>query len=74
MNCHNDYKLFCFQGTTISVMICTERNLTIQNSILLIKNGSLPIHGIDYKIEMFKSVLEKTPNYQKLFEYVQKVV
>ncbi len=68
-----DYKLFCFHGKPLFVMICTERESHHPKFYFVNKEWELLPYGIDYKNRNVSTVLEKPQNYQKLFEYAEKL-
>ncbi|QUT01925.1 ATP-grasp fold amidoligase family protein [Proteus terrae] len=68
-----DYKLFCFNGKPLFVMICTERESQHPKFYFVNKEWELLPYGIDYKNSEVSSILEKPQNYQKLFEYAEKL-
>lgn len=68
-----DYKLFCFHGKPLFVMICTERESQHPKFYFVNKEWELLPYGIDYKNNEVSSILDKPQNYQKLFEYAEKL-
>ncbi|HEJ9487905.1 TPA: glycosyl transferase [Proteus mirabilis] len=68
-----DYKLFCFHGEPLFVMICTERESQHPKFYFVNKEWELLPYGIDYKNSEVSTILDKPQNYQKLFEYAEKL-
>lgn len=68
-----DYKLFCFHGKPLFVMICTERESQHPKFYFVNKKWELLPYGIDYKNNEVSSILDKPQNYQKLFEYAERL-
>ncbi|WP_258086308.1 ATP-grasp fold amidoligase family protein [Xenorhabdus bovienii] len=68
-----DYKVFCFNGKPLFVMLCTERETDKPKYYFMDKEWNILPYGLDYLELKDKSSLKKPDGYEKLFHYAKKL-
>ncbi|PHM62365.1 ATP-grasp fold amidoligase family protein [Xenorhabdus ishibashii] len=66
-----DYKVFCFHGHPLFVMVCTERETDKPKYYFVDKEWDILPYGLDYLNLKDKSLLEKPDGYSDLFHYAE---
>ncbi|MGJ0576531.1 ATP-grasp fold amidoligase family protein [Xenorhabdus bovienii] len=68
-----DYKVFCFNGKPLFVMLCTERETKKPKYYFVDKNWNILPYGLDYLKLKNPKALEKPEGYLTLFDYAEKL-
>ncbi|OTA19175.1 hypothetical protein Xbed_02572 [Xenorhabdus beddingii] len=68
-----DYKVFCFNGKPLFVMLCTERETSKPKYYFVDKDWNVLPYGLDYLKLNDSKLLEKPEGYLSLFYFAEKL-